>query len=130
MLQALSSIELLSSVKAASVSADIAHLKPSSSIPTGTGADLAALLRAKFNRCDSDYSRLLVLKDAQQIVSTTRYAPDKAYRRGTLEWKLAIAQDERISVEVACAYGVSSSYVRALRSDLHNGRLGAKKRAA
>lgn len=111
-------LSTVSHVRAARVQADIAHLKPEGSPPSGEPFEVCAYYRAKFNRCESDWKRLEVIGEAQRFLSQMRYAPDRAFIRGTLSWKLAIARDQRVSVEVACTYGVSSSYVRKLRATM------------
>lgn len=84
---------------------------------------MAQVLRTKFEHCKCNYDRLLIVREAQTVLRTARYAPDKAFRRGTPEWKKAIALDKRISIEVAATYDVSSSYVRLIKSKYQAGTL-------
>lgn len=123
-------LRMLSSVRAARLGSETARLKPGSSPPRGSGKDVSAWLHRRYKAADNNYDRLLVIKEAQAVLREGLYSVERAHIRGTLEWKLALARDPRISVEVAVAWGVSSSYVRQLRADLRDGKLGRQERAA
>lgn len=124
--QVCNSLATVSYVRAVRLNSETARLKPGSSPPEGEGKELAHFFRELYSAAKCNWDRMLVIKDAQTALRQVRYSPEKALVRGTREWKVAVATDQRISVEVACTWGVSSSYVRQLRAQLRDGKLDSR----
>lgn len=116
-------LALVSQVRAARIDSTGSHPKPTSAPPRGAPLDLPRVLAKRFWDCDNNRERLIVIAEAQRLLRMAKLPPPKALIRGTREWRLAIATDKRISLEVALTYDVSSSYVRTLRGRLQAGKL-------
>jgi hypothetical protein len=114
---ALSSIELASPVRAATLDKETARLKPGSTPPPGKPEHLIRTLRDEYEECAHHLCRLEVIKKAQGIARTLRGNSDPARRRGTPQWRAAIAKDSRASALVAVDYDISASYVRKIRME-------------
>jgi hypothetical protein len=69
--------------------------------------------------------RLDVVSAAQEELERARFGPPAAKVRGTHDWKVAIATDQRPSAAVAVLYDISPGYVRKLRHHYKKNTLGA-----
>jgi hypothetical protein len=105
---------------------ETARVKPGSTSPRPV-EDLAGAFRSDYERAKSrgaSTTHLLeVVKGAQDAWLAVAYGPAPERVRGTLDWKIAVASDQRPSHVVARAYGISPSYVRKLRGLKREGRL-------
>lgn len=112
-------LAVLPGIRAARISSEISRSKPGSSPPTGvvTGPSPAER-RDQFNACTTHRERLEVIQQIYKQIAQARGGTELQQRRGTIEWKLAIARDERVSALVALDYGISASRVRQIRSEM------------
>lgn len=110
-------LELLPGIRAARIGSETARLKQGSSEPTGSGGRTPESYRLEFEECSTDAERLNVLGKLQRHINAARGGSLLAERRGTPEWKRAIATDTRASAVVAVEYGISASRVRQLRME-------------
>lgn len=67
---------------------------------------IAAKLVRDYGRCLGDDSRRRVIKEALDEITHALYAPDNSKRKGTVEWKQALANDPRPSRAVAEIYRI------------------------
>ena len=109
-------LELISEVRAARLESETARLKSGSVPPQGSGLRVAEVMVSRYDNCESNWERLLVVKQAQRIYRESREGQNPARRRGTREWRDAIANDTRASALVGRDYGISASYVRKIRN--------------
>lgn len=116
-------LELLPGIRAARIASETARLKPSGSEPVGDRRMLPAHWRARYDRCTTNGERLDVLRQLDQYIAAHRGGTRLEQRRGTVQWKIAVATDERASAIVALDYGISASRVRQLRMELVAGKL-------
>jgi hypothetical protein len=114
-------LELVSQVRAARIGSETAHLKPGSSPPPGRPTRTREMLMEQYQQATNNWERLEVIKYAQRLLSAARDPRDLSLRRGTRQWKEAIANDTRTSAIVARDFGISPSYVRKLRRRHHVG---------
>ena len=117
MVETLIKIELVSTVRAARIERETARLKPEGNPPTGETNAMMVDLLERFKACRTEWSRLQVIKDAQDVLAQLRKGGFWDKKRGSDEWKQAIAMDTRASAIVAVEYGISASYVRRIRSE-------------
>lgn len=103
------------------MTADGATMTLKADIIKGTSAEKGAAPRSSlageldrlggdYNRAQTHRARLRVIKEAQDMASRLRYAP-RAEMRGTVEWKMAIASDDRKQADIAVAYGITQGRV-------------------
>lgn len=119
-------LALIPGIRAARISSEISASKPGSSPPTGQPyGPTPAERRDQFNACTTHRQRIAVIQQIDKQIAQARGGSTLAQRRGTMEWKLAIARDTRVSALVALDYGISASRVRQIRSEAI---LGALKR--
>lgn len=122
-------LALLPGIRAARISSEISSSKPGSSPPTGhVFGPTPAERRDQFNRALTHRQRLEVIQQINRQIAQARGGTELSERRGTVEWKLAIATDDRTSALVAVDYGISASRVRQLRSEMIRGELTKRKR--
>lgn len=105
----------------------ISHGKIEGKAPPLAGQDLAAFDR-RWANCKSDAARKKVVEDAIKAVGRhLTPSSDRLLRRDTLEWKVAIAADERSLRAVAESYDVSKTRVSEYRGKYHPRALAAAK---
>jgi hypothetical protein len=122
--QKLTEIELLPGMRAARLGSETARLKPSGSQPVATdNGRTPESWRLEWEECATNAERLDVLRRIDKQLSQQRGGSQLSARRGTREWKLAIARDTRASALVAIDHGISPSRVRQLRGELISGKL-------
>jgi hypothetical protein len=96
---------------------EIAHLKPESGPPRPV-EDLVSEWAREFRRAKTNTERLLVIKETQELVTSLKFAPvveGIGLRRGTLDFKIAVARDARSARVVAQVYDLTPAQVRAWR---------------
>lgn len=112
---AILSLTLMSKAKAIRLQPESSRQKPGATPPPPAHGPEEWLQR-EWDQCVNNRTRLLVVKKAQEEVNKMRFGGVKSERyAGTLDWKMAVAQDPRKSTVVAQIYGISASYVRTLR---------------
>jgi hypothetical protein len=121
--QKLTELELLPGIAAARIASETARLKSRGSDPTGDRRKLPAQWRAEFDRCTTNGQRLKVIVRLDRAIAQERGGTRLDQRHGTVQWKIAVATDERASALVAVDYGISASRVRQLRMELVAGTL-------
>ena len=109
-------LEMISEVRAARLESETARLKSGSVPPQGSGLRVAEIMVNKYDLCESNWERMMVVRRAQQIYRESREGQSPARRRGTREWREAITNDTRASALVGRDYGISASYVRKIRN--------------
>lgn len=75
--------------------------------PQSSTAQEMAFFDRAWRRCKTDRQRLELLAEMQPIVVRLRFAPHVSTRRGTWEWKVAVAKDPRAPHEVWGTYQIS-----------------------
>lgn len=93
--------------------------KGSNPVPRSSIADDMARWDRTWRQQKTDRDRLEMLQEMQAAAIRLRYSPDNQTHRGTREWKMAIAHDERRAHVVANVRGVSVRTVYRLREELN-----------
>jgi hypothetical protein len=118
---AIGRLELVSQVRAATLEKETARIKPGSSAPPGRPDHTRERLLKAYGDCDDNWERIKIVKEAQRLARVAILPGDLRKRRGTKEWRKAIATDARASATVGLDFGVSASYVRKLRGEALRG---------
>jgi hypothetical protein len=111
---------------------ETARLRPGSAAPMRVedlAGEYARAYETLRRRGAGPKELLAVVKQAQDAWLQLAYGPAPERVRGTLDWKIAIATDERPSHVVGRAYGISASHVRNLRKAKRDGKLSKASRS-
>lgn len=106
----------------ATAEAGSAHVKPSGSAPPKV-SDTAGKLAKEWQGATTNRRRLRLLWEMQRALEEARYSPSRDRVRGTLDWKIAVATDERTASVVGHVYGISARQVRTYRAAHRAGTL-------
>jgi hypothetical protein len=110
---------LVAQAPAASLGNDSAAAKPGSKEPKNPYSP-ADRLRYHFEACQNDTARRRVIDEALGELRHAVYASDHSKRRGTVEWKQALANDPRGSRTVAELRDVDHRTVLKYRKELRD----------
>ena len=101
---------------AASVGNESSRAAPDSKVPVDPQSPVARL-RYHFYACQNDTARRRVIDEALGELRHALYAADHSKRKGTVEWKQAIAADPRGSRTVAALRGIDHRTVLKYRKE-------------
>lgn len=88
-------------------------------VPQSAKAEEMAYWERQWKRRKTDRSRLGLLAEMQKAVARLKFAPHVSTRRGTLEWRMAIAYDERTPAEVMATYDIGRTTYYDCRAELN-----------
>jgi hypothetical protein len=86
-----------------------------SMIPTSSAAWDIDKLWSGFSRATTHRVRLRLILEAQELGRRVAHAPDRSFRRDTIEWRERIANDPRSDRQVATVFGISHQTVGRIR---------------
>lgn len=76
-------------------------------------------MTSRFVGAKTNGGRRAVIWECLSYVRSARYSPDQRLRRGTEEWRLAVARDKRPTSVIERVYGVTRAEISRCRAGKH-----------
>jgi hypothetical protein len=110
-------LSIVSEASAGRIDRDRVHGGTRNNTPRGARRTLADIYWNAYESAEDSSERIDALERAKEALIAMKYGRDRTLTAGTLEWRQAIAADERPANVVAHVYGCSRQTVYRLRQE-------------